>query len=223
MEGARLFLTTADASADSEIIQILQKLNAELQHTATFMADRVVSVFKLDGITSDPVQQVVVNRASESIGSTLVQFLRTAGRNDFEVPMYLQIAFQAYLARHLCWTVSSWTLDEGRNTFINEIYQRLWETGKKSIFECINTPIDGQRMANREASNIWTLACPHSHSCPSYLCQRTEFLHHPYHCRAFRHPLGCGLYCFSISHHVGAVVHVRKQDIICRFACWAPQ
>ncbi|KAF8552290.1 hypothetical protein OG21DRAFT_1511663 [Imleria badia] len=133
LESARLFLNTADTFADSEVIQMLTKLNAELQHTSTLVADRVVSVFKLDAISSEPEQQIVVNRTSGSIGSTLVQFLRSGERADFEVPMYLQIAFQAYLTHQLCWIVSSWTLDSGCNAFINEIYQRLRETEKQGI------------------------------------------------------------------------------------------
>ena len=171
LEGARLFLNTADTFADSEIIQMLAKLNAELQHTSTFIAEHVVSVFKLDAMASEPEQQTVVNRVSESIGSTLMQFLRTAMRDDSEVPMYLQIAFQAYLTHHLCWIVSSWTLDKGRNAFINEIYQRLRETGKRSIFDYDQIPADMQRMVNREASDIWALAFPHARLCPSYVCQ----------------------------------------------------
>lgn len=185
LEGARLFLNTADTFADSEVIQMLEKLNAELQHTATFMVDRVVSVFKLDAMTSDPAQQIVANSASESIGSTLVQFLRNPGRDDSEVQMYLQIAFQAYLTNHLCWIVSSWTFDQGHNAFINEIYQSLRDTGKTFDVRVVHISADGQRMVDREAGDIWTLAFPHARLCPSDLCQRTEFLRLPCHFRAF--------------------------------------
>ncbi|KAI9569156.1 hypothetical protein HD554DRAFT_2093559 [Boletus coccyginus] len=132
LEGARLFLNTADKFSDSEVIQILQKLNAELQHTSTSMAEHVVSVFKLDAVTSDPEQQIMVDKATESIGSTLVQFLRTTRRDDF-IEMHLQIAFQAYLTSYLCRIVSSWTLDEGRSAFINVLYERLRETEKQTI------------------------------------------------------------------------------------------
>lgn len=197
LEGARLFLNTADKFSDSEVIQILQKLNAELQHTSTSMAERVVSVFELDAVTSDPEQQIMVDKATESIGSTLVQFLRTARRDDF-IEMHLQIAFQAYLTSYLCWIVSSWTLDEGRSAFINVLYERLRETGKDSIFEDDQIPVDVQDMINREANDIWTLAFPHACLCSSYVCQRTKLPHHPHHCRAFPHSPCCGLCRHSI-------------------------
>ena len=170
LEGARLFLNTADKFSDSEVIQILQKLNAELQHTSTSMAECVVNLFELDAVTSDPEQQIMVDNATESIGSTLVQSLRTARRDD-SIEMYLQIAFQAYLTSHLCRIVSSWTLDEGRSEFVNELYERLRESGKGSIFEGDQNPIDVQNMINREANDIWALAFPHACLCSSYLCQ----------------------------------------------------
>jgi len=136
LEGARLFLNTADKFLDLEVTQILQKLNAELQHTSTSMAEYVVSIFELDAVTSDPEQQIMADKATESIGSTLVQFLQTARRDNF-IEMYLQIAFQAYLTSHLCWIVSSWTLDDGHSAFVNELYKRLQETGKYSISRAI--------------------------------------------------------------------------------------
>ena len=135
LEGARLFLNTADTFADTEVIQTLTKLNTELQHTSTLMAERVVDVFTLGAATSDPEQQTMAERASESVGATLVQFLRTARHDDSELPLYLQIAFQAYLVHYICWIVSSWTLDKGCSTFINEIYQRLREAGETPVFE----------------------------------------------------------------------------------------
>lgn len=134
LESARSFPTTADTYSDSEVIQMLQRLNAELQHISTVMADRVLSAFKLehDFATFDPERQVMVNRVSESVGSTLVQSFRAVQPDD--LPMYLQIAFQAHLAHHLCWIVSFWTLDQGHSSFIEQIYQRLRDKGRRLIF-----------------------------------------------------------------------------------------
>lgn len=174
---------------------MLAKLNTELQHTSTFMAERVVSVFQLDAMTSEPAQPIVANGASESIGSTLVQFLRTARRDDFEVPMYFQIAFQAYLTYHLCWIVSSWTLDEGCNAFINEIYKRLRDTGKKLTLGYERNPADLQSLVHREAGDIWALAFPHARPHPSHVCRRA-LPRHTHHRRDFRYSFGCGL-CYS--------------------------
>ena len=135
LEGARLFLNTADTFADTEVIQTLAKLNTELQHTSTLMAERVVDVFTLDAATLNSEQQTMAERASESVGATLMQFLWTAMHDESELPLYLQIAFQAYLVHHIYWIVSSWTLDQARNTFINEIYRRLREAGKTPTFK----------------------------------------------------------------------------------------
>ena len=99
------------------------------------MAECVVDVFTLDAATSNSEQQTMAERASESTGATLVQFLRTAMHDESELPLYLQIAFQAYLAHHIFRIVSSWTLDKGCSTFINQIYQRLREAGKTLVFE----------------------------------------------------------------------------------------
>ena len=107
LEGTRLFLNTADMFADTEVIQMLTKLNTELQHTSTLMAKRVVDVFIFDPVTSNPEQQTMAERALESVGTTLVQFLQTARHDDSKLPLYLQIAFQAYLAHYICWIVSS--------------------------------------------------------------------------------------------------------------------
>ena len=136
LEGARLSLTTTGTFADSEVIQMLEELNAELQHTSTLMTDHVVNVFKLDRdlMTLGPEQQATVNRTSESIGSTLMQSFLTARPDGISV--YLQIPFQAYLTCYLCWIVPSWTLDRAQNASINEIYQRMRKTGRKSTFEC---------------------------------------------------------------------------------------
>ncbi|KAG9313674.1 hypothetical protein JVU11DRAFT_6019 [Chiua virens] len=123
LEGARLFLNTADTFSDSEVIQMLQKLNAELQHTSTFMADHITSVLTLDALESMPRQQSVLDGATETIGSHLVQLLQTARRDD--LPLYLQIAFQTHLTRHLCWIISSWTFGKDCNAFVDGIYQRL--------------------------------------------------------------------------------------------------
>ena len=135
LEGARLFLNTADTFADTEVVQTLAKLNTELQRTSTLMAEQVVDVFTLDAATSNSEQQTMAERASESIGATLVQFLRTAMHDGSELPLYLQIAFQAYMVHHIYRIVSLWTLDKGCNTFINEIYRRLREVGKTPGFE----------------------------------------------------------------------------------------
>ena len=86
LEGARLSLTATGTFADSEVIQLLEELNAELQHTSTLMDGYVANVFKLDRdlMTLGPEQQATVNRASESIGLTLVQSFSQHGLMAFQ-------------------------------------------------------------------------------------------------------------------------------------------
>ena len=172
------------------------------------MAERVLDVFKLGAATSGPEQKTMVDRASEIIGSTLIQFLRTARRDDPEVPLYLQIAFQACLTHHICWIISAWTLDEGHSAFINEIYQRLREGGKTPVCEDDQTPAYVQRTINRKADDIWALAFPHACLCPSCLYQRTQLSCHPHRHRTFPYSPGRGLYFSPIQHYIATLVHV---------------
>lgn len=131
LESSNNFLNTADKSSDSDIIQALQRLNAEVQQNTTYMADCLADGFEFTNVTTGPTQEQIlaVQRASGHLGLVLVKFLETKTPED--IPMSLQIAFQAYLASVLCDTASSWAFEPGQNAFMSGIYQRLRRVGEE--------------------------------------------------------------------------------------------
>jgi chromosome segregation ATPase len=133
LDGVQRFVTTADKYADTMIIQMLQKLNAEVQQNTEFMAERILKDFGSRATKLTTEQSSAAQRVSESIGNTLAGCLGGDKRND--VALYLPIAFQAYLTYYLHSIISSWTIKKDRDQFINEIYERLQKSGKKLDFE----------------------------------------------------------------------------------------
>ncbi|KAG9313678.1 hypothetical protein JVU11DRAFT_6023 [Chiua virens] len=138
LESSNSFLNTADKSSDFDVIRALQRLNAELQQNTTYMADCLVDDFKFQNVTANELASTA-QRFSKRIGHVLVDALG-AGMSE-EIPMLLQIAFQAYLASELCQTISSWTLRSQSNTFIAGIYERVCKSGeglKNEVFAFIS-------------------------------------------------------------------------------------
>ena len=134
LDAVQRFVITADKYADTMIIQMLQRLNAEVQQYTEFMADRVLRDFGPRATKLTKEQSSAALRVSEFIGKTLTDCLGGEKRND--VALHLPIAFQAYLTYYLHSVIASWTIKKDRDQFINEIYERLQESGKKLNFEC---------------------------------------------------------------------------------------
>ena len=134
LNGVQRFVTTADTHADTVIVQMLRKLNAEVQQNTSFIAECILDDFQPPLKTLTKEQTPTTKRVSESIGETLADCLRR--EDPDELALYLPIAFQAYLAYHLCGIISSWTIEKGHSDLINAIYQRLQEEGMHPSFEC---------------------------------------------------------------------------------------
>jgi hypothetical protein len=58
-QGTNNFLHTADKSSDSDIIRVLQKLNAEVQQNTTYMADFLAEYFEFQNVTRNPTDEQV--------------------------------------------------------------------------------------------------------------------------------------------------------------------
>jgi len=131
LEGSNSFFNTADKSSDSDIIRALQRLNAEIEQNATYMAECLAEDFEFENLTVDPTgeQTSAMQRASGRIGRTLAKSLRRNTLDD--IPMLLQIALQAYLASVLRQAASSWAFEPGYNRFIHEIYRSLRSVGEE--------------------------------------------------------------------------------------------
>ena len=132
LDGVQRFIATTDIYADAMIIQMLRKLNVEIQQNTTSMAECMLEGFQTQATKLTRERVSAVQRVSEAMGQPLTRCLGSKERND--VALYLPIAFQAYLTYYLHSVVSSWTIKKDRNEFINEIYERLQKSGKK--FEC---------------------------------------------------------------------------------------
>lgn len=137
LENSNNFLNTADKSSDSDIIHALQRLNAEVQQNTTYMADCLAEDLEFSNVRTNLTKEegLAVQRASDHIGQVLVTSFGTKTSED--IPMLLQIAFQAYLASALCQTASSWAFEPACNAFIHGIYQRLHRAGEKSDVEWV--------------------------------------------------------------------------------------
>ena len=82
LDSVQCFVTMADKYADTMIIQMLQKLNAEVQQYTEFMADWVLRDFGPQAMKLMKEQSSVVQRVSESIGKTLTGCLDSEKHNN---------------------------------------------------------------------------------------------------------------------------------------------
>ena len=130
LDGVQRFVATADVYSDTIIILMLQKLNAEVQQNAVFIAECILDSLQPLPKTVTEEQTSATQRVSEYIGQTLADRLR--GAESDELALWLSIAFQAYLTCHLSSIISSWTIEKGHNDFINSVYERLRTLGKHS-------------------------------------------------------------------------------------------
>ena len=159
LEGSNNFLNTADKSSDTDVIQAVQRLNAEVQQNTSYMAECLAEDFEFENVTTNPTQEQIsaVQRASDHIGRILAGSLGTNRPED--IPMLLQIALQGYLASALCQVASSWSYEPGYNSFIHGIYQRLRRVGEKlNVGMGPRFQLTRRKMVNRVASYFWTLA-----------------------------------------------------------------
>ena len=167
LEGSNSFLNTANKSSDTDVIQVLQRLNAEVQQHTSCIADCLAEYFEFQNVTTNPTQEQIsaVQRASPHIGRILAESLGTTNPKD--IPMLLQIAFQAYLVSALGQVASSWAFEPGYNAFIHGIYQRLRTAGEKlnvrmrPLFQ-----LTRRKMVHRGASYFWTLVFARARSQP---------------------------------------------------------
>ena len=127
---AQRIVPMVDIYADEMIVQMLKKLNAEVQQSTTCMAEGVVEQFQ----RTTQATKAQISAASKTIGQTLSECL--ASMKHDEAALYLSIAFQTYFSYNLCQRISSWTIEEGHNDFINKLYEQLQSAGKKWVHYC---------------------------------------------------------------------------------------
>ena len=128
LRGVQRVVATADTYADEMIIQVLKKLNAEVQQSTTLMAEGIAEALQARTTKATKDQISATQKVSKTIGKPLANCL--ASMKDDDVALYLSIAFQAFFSYYLLQLISSWTTEKGHNDFINDIYEHLQKTGK---------------------------------------------------------------------------------------------
>ena len=161
LRAVQRFIATADVHGDEAIIHVLKKLNAEIQQNTTFMAEDIAEQFKQTTSTREVVEKAK-ERASRSIGHTLADYLANMGPD--EMALYLSIAFQACFSCSLCQIISSWTIEEVQNDFIDKIYEQLREAGKSRNSVLNSTfPLTLKNLVNRGTTDVGTLEIPYAY------------------------------------------------------------
>ncbi|KAG6331425.1 hypothetical protein ID866_7666 [Astraeus odoratus] len=135
LKGAQSFLTTADTFSGTEVLNTLQKLNAEVLQNTAFMSESMIETFMSGKANPKTEEQTAsAKRASGIVGRAMVHFLSTKKHKDD--PILVQIAFQAYFSYVLQWIARAWIIggDENQNRFIDGIYERVRDTEAQAIF-----------------------------------------------------------------------------------------
>lgn len=171
LQGVQKFLTTADTFSGSEVVNMLRKLNEEVQQSTTFMAEWAVENFVLE----TPPTGIERTRTSETLGMRFMQLLGT--KKHKENPILMEMAFRAYLIYELYWVASPWSIgqeEQSHNEYINAIYQRIREAGEALLMR--RRPI--RDTFDRGASDIRELACPHARIYTAHLHERSRHRAH---------------------------------------------
>lgn len=144
LQGVQKFLTTADTFSGAEVVDMLRKLNEEVQQSMTYMAEWAVENFTLETARTDQTTEIIEqSRTSESLGVRLMQLLGT--RNHKDNPILVEMALRAYLVYSLYWVASPWSLgqeEQSHNVYIDAIYQRMRETGQAAVDTLQNQRVD---------------------------------------------------------------------------------
>ena len=162
LQGVQRFLTTADTFSGSEVVNMLRKLNEEVQQSTTFMTEWAIENFVFETPRTDKAaaQSIERTRASEALGMKFMQLLGTKKHKDS--PILLEMAFRAYLIYELYWVASQWSIveeEQSHKVYVDGIYQRIREAGEAHLIHCRVL----HDTFHRGASHIWELACPHTH------------------------------------------------------------
>ncbi|KAG2153162.1 hypothetical protein DEU56DRAFT_907611 [Suillus clintonianus] len=100
-------------SSSNEVVSALRKLNSDIHQDATFMAESMADSFGFEkGRENGNSETALFQQVGTTIGAGLVHFLGT--KSHSEDPILIQIAFQAYISRYLCWLSTAWIASGGK-------------------------------------------------------------------------------------------------------------
>ncbi|KAG2366167.1 hypothetical protein BDR07DRAFT_1480411 [Suillus spraguei] len=95
------------------VSQSVLRLNSDIHQDATIMAESMTESFGFEkGRVNGNEETALFQQVGTAIGASLVHFLGTKSHNDD--PILIQIAFQTYITRYLCWLSTTWIASGGR-------------------------------------------------------------------------------------------------------------
>lgn len=129
-EDSNSFTNPVDTSSVLDIIQAVQRLNAELDQNGPYIVDSLEEDLEFSNVTTGLMEEgfSTVQRAAEHVGVTLIDLLGTK-TSDNRV-MLLQIAVQAYLASTFCGLASPEASERRDNGFDDDIHDSIHATGE---------------------------------------------------------------------------------------------
>ncbi|KAG1878908.1 hypothetical protein F4604DRAFT_1679779 [Suillus subluteus] len=104
---------SAMMSSSNEVVSALRKLNSDIHQDATIMAESMAESFRFEnGRVKGNEEAALFQQVGTTIGAGFAHFLGT--KSHTEDPILIQIAFQTYIARYLCWLSTTWIASGGK-------------------------------------------------------------------------------------------------------------
>jgi hypothetical protein len=131
LQGTQAFLNKADSIAGDDVIKMVERLNAEVFQTATFVADSFE--FQNRGANDEDSADILAASAviTEFLGDRMVHLLQSL--NHADDPMLIQIALQTTALAISEWFIESWYFeDHDKDHFLQELYVKIHDGGEWS-------------------------------------------------------------------------------------------
>lgn len=137
LNAAQAFLTMTDTCSESDVINMVERLNAEIMQMSAFMAD-LVEDLQEENMKCLPWEKsmppALQNYASFAIGEDLLTYLKQRGTAIRKDTFPLQTAIQATLVEWVHFNISRFCGGETdiENAF-DSLYKRIRKTGKQVL------------------------------------------------------------------------------------------
>lgn len=127
LKGAQAFLAKADTTLGSDVVRMIEGLDAEIMQMSAFVADHFEFEHPKPYHTNEDVQ-AASTRLAELIGPKMVDLLATT--EHAQDPLVIQLACQAATAAYCRYIVTSWDVDDDNfNHLLQEAYLTVHAAG----------------------------------------------------------------------------------------------
>ncbi|KAG6840362.1 hypothetical protein C0991_007178 [Blastosporella zonata] len=131
LHGVNYYLTKTDALSDTDVVDVVDKLNAEIMQTSALMADDLEKIAREkepEGIAN--TNERLFNR--RALGDAMIHYLEADGQVD---SMAIQLALQFCIAETCYVVVESWQPGDWRGDVVfNNVYASLKRTVIQPVF-----------------------------------------------------------------------------------------